>query len=143
MSTYHKRMILEELRDLLYGVCHDPQCTNLKRTCPNQCRCRYGRTFQLNNETAICWELAGMIARRFEYTNPVVTQKMIKQAQIYEELSYYHMSSGWGNFFMHVRQILRALKHGQMPYALERSDQLLKEMKRAIPYLKRDRKVRR
>jgi len=89
---------------------HAPGCKTVK-ICPNQCSCRYQRTFKLNTETAACWQIADNLLRLISsqciYKKDCIA--VISKASAYYEIARFHMSKGWERFFDRVRYTLKNL----------------------------------
>ena len=99
---------LRELEHLLRASCHAPGCDTVK-SCPNQCKCRHRRRFKLNTETAICWQIADNIFNTFRWKgNPRkdVCVAINTKTDAYYDIARFHMSKGWENFFLRVRNVI-------------------------------------
>ena len=131
---------LEELCSILYGACHAKGCEQLKK-CPKLCGCNRRRPFKLNNETAMCWILAGEISGLISMTNP--SKEIIKniycKMEAYHSLSAYHMTNGWHSFILEIGLIFaRATQVRDVSvYRVFSIQHDIDILKRKICYLKR------
>ena len=95
---------------LLQKACHAPDCDTTFK-CPRQCGCRSRRTFKLNTETAICYQLAEDLNSLVRYSSHNKALKtdiivVVEAATAYTQLSRYHMTLGWMRFFKDVTQCI-------------------------------------
>lgn len=108
--TCTKESQLSMLLIMLKKACHAPGCLKV-RACPNQCGCRTKRNFALNMDTAICWEIADILHHL--KNNNTVPKREVENIRdritAYAELSSYHSSEGWQNFFCDVKRIYNAI----------------------------------
>jgi len=101
---------LRRLEILLRQTCHDSNCSNVF-TCPRYCACRSKRSFELNFDTAMCWEIAELIHNcRCEV---VITKKFIKENRdkilAYAEVSRHHSTKGWEKFFCNINRAFQTI----------------------------------
>jgi len=131
------RKLFNNMRIMLRQVCHADGCTTLRK-CPNQCQCRNERTFRLNTETAICWELADKIWEIFGQNKmPLKSEikRLIEHASAYNDLSRFHMSKGWQRFFERVHRSMRVIaEDSEWP---SNSEQTIKDLRVISKRLKR------
>jgi len=137
------RQNLSTLRFILKEACHADGCTTVT-ICPKQCGCRGRRTFKLNTETSICWELGDRIydLLRFDY-DPTRRElnDLIDVARSYCNLSRFHMTRGWQRFFNHVEQFIEAVCVYELTYSYfvyMRADEFLQKLKGSLKRLKRE-----
>jgi hypothetical protein len=135
------RQNLSTLRFILKEACHADGCTTVT-ICPRQCGCRNRRTFKLNTETSICWELGDRIydLLRFDY-DPTRRElnDLIEAARSYYHLSRFHMTRGWKRFFNDVEQCIEALCEPTPHYFVYmRADEFLRKLKGNLKRLKRE-----
>jgi hypothetical protein len=98
--THTKETQLDALIVMLRKACHAPGCQSLRR-CPNMCGCRTKRTFKMNTDTAICWEIADLSVQKRHI------EDIEDKIGAYAELSRFHSSNGWQNFFWDIKAIYR------------------------------------
>ena len=107
-----KGKLLNNLRIVLLESCHAEECHRVSK-CPKICGCNSRRTFKLNTETAICWEIADRLGQLVGngYNHPLKkdVEDLIAAADGYYNISRFHMSRGWEKFFMDIRSIIIAL----------------------------------
>lgn len=103
--TEVKRKQLIELRLLLQRACHAPGCKRVKN-CPRQCGCRTTRTFKLNTDTAICWEIADLLSKfaRYRMMNKEDVKEIADKIRAYAEVTRHHSTKGWQEFFWSVKE---------------------------------------
>lgn len=128
---------IRTLKDLLRGACHAPGCHNLKR-CPRQCQCRYEREFELNTDTAICWEIAELLVdlQRSERVNKSYVKEIKDKIIGYAEVTRHHSSKGWEAFFWSVNTTYRTIV-GEIDWPDDSADGRLRDLKNKINRLKR------
>ena len=135
------RQNLSTLRFILKEACHAEGCTKIT-ICPRQCGCRNRRTFKLNTETSICWELGDRIYDLLRFGDDPTRRELndlIEAARSYYNLSRFHMSRGWQKFFNHVEQCIEALLEAPPSYLVYmRTDEFLQELRSRINRLKRE-----
>jgi hypothetical protein len=135
------RQNLSTLRFILKEVCHADGCTTVT-ICPKQCGCRGRRTFKLNTETSICWELGARIYDLLRFGDDPPRRELndlSEAARSYYNLSRYHMTRGWRRFFNHVEQCIEALCEPPPHYFVYmRTDEFLQELKSSLKRLKRE-----
>ena len=130
---------LKQLELLLRSAVHHPGCDRLT-VCPKQCRCRERRTFKLNTETSICWEMAEVFkyCRGCGCTGSYVNKNTSAIALAYHDLARYHMSDGWGTLFNNIYYILNMMRDSDRYVSSEAmTDKYLEKIKKSIPRLKR------
>ena len=94
-----QKLLLTKIRVMLLASCHAPRCDRTSK-CPNQCPCRTRRTFALNTETSICWEIADRIKDILEYTTIPKYQirEFVAATEGLSSIARFHMSKGWETF---------------------------------------------
>jgi len=132
------RSKMQRLRIILQASCHANGCREVL-TCPRHCRCRTQRTFKLNTETSMCWELGDHIWMLSKYDNPTMGEldDLIKTSTAYDNLTRYHMSRGWQRFFRDVLYCIQSLCEPAC-YDYMRSDEFFKKLESRVKRLKRE-----
>jgi len=134
-----KRESLKRIRFILKASCHADGCENIN-TCPNQCKCRYDRTFKLNTETAMCWEIGDEIWDLLKYQHPSrgMIDGLVETCRAYEKLSRFHMTKGWENFLRDLAQCIQALTNPPTSYtSYIQEEGYINELKGRLKRLKR------
>ena len=126
---------------LLQKACHAPDCDKTFR-CPRQCGCRSRRTFKLNTETAICYQLAQDLNELVRYTSHNKALKtdiivVVEAATAYAQLSRYHMTLGWQRFFKDITQCIVEITKAQNSFWPRSVDHSIKDLEYRINRLKR------
>lgn len=134
----NQQIYYKKLAKILKAACHGKGCLYLYN-CPNQCQCRKNRTFKLNTETAICWILANSINCNVYNMRKQIKIGLAKRMKAYHDLSVYHMSEGWINFFGRVSSILEMLSFNRSCDNSNISNELEK-LQNNVNRLKRDKK---
>lgn len=134
---------LRELQKFLRAMCHAPGCDRVKN-CPNQCGCRSRRSFELNTETAICWELADSITMlvvgvTVRGPRKSLCKDLVMKATAYSEISRFHMTAGWERFFEYIVYYIKALTIRQRNpyYGFDSLGDMFESLKRTGSRLKR------
>lgn len=108
--THTKTTQISRLVTMLRKACHAPGCRKL-RSCPNMCGCRTKRTFSMNIDTAICWEIADLLHHL--KNNLTVSKRVVENTEeriiAYAELGRFHSSKGWQNFFWEIKKIYTSI----------------------------------
>jgi hypothetical protein len=129
---------LKRLEVLLREAVHAPGCNTIKR-CPNQCFCKHDRKFQLNTETAICWQIADNI--NIFLTHKEFTKKSCEALKIksiaYEDIARFHMSKGWERFFCLITRTIEYLTELEIWNPWESTESGLEYLRQMIGRLKR------
>ena len=99
--------LLKKLSIMLKESCHAPGCQKY-RNCPRQCGCNKRRTFKLNTETAMCWEISDILWGMFRRYKPTITdrRKVVAAVYAYNNLTRFHMTKGWQNFFNSIAECI-------------------------------------
>ena len=103
--TNEKLNQLRNLKVILQQAYHDPACRNIS-TCPRQCGCRTRRQFELNTDTAICWEIADLFwkTNRSTTVSKADVKEISDKIAAYGEVTRHHSSDGWQKFFWNVKK---------------------------------------
>ena len=91
---------------VLLKSCHAKGCDRISK-CPRQCGCRSRRTFELNTETAMCWQMAEELWQLIRSrcgqhgVGPTIAQieSVTATAKAFSSITRFHMSKGWQRFF--------------------------------------------
>jgi len=128
---------IRNLKNLLREACHSKGCTRTK-ICPRQCRCRTERTFELNTDTAICWEIADLLKdlQRCERVNKEYVKEIRDKITAYAEVTRHHSSKGWQRFFWKVETTYATII-GHYGWPDESVEGLLEILKIRLTHLKR------
>ena len=107
-----QKLILTKIRVMLLASCHAPECDQTSK-CPNQCPCRTRRTFALNTETAICWEIADRIKDILEWTTIPKHQirDFVAATEGLSSIARFHMSKGWETFLEDLYRSISTITH--------------------------------
>jgi len=136
--TYTKESHLSRLIVMLRKACHAPGCLKL-RICPNHCGCRTRRTFAMNIDTAICWEIADILHHL--KNNITVSKREVQNVgeriTAYAELGRYHSSKGWQNFFWEVKKIYVSIMSPEEDYWPRNIEYEINYQAARLKYLKR------
>jgi len=133
--------LLNKLRIMLLASCHAEGCLRIS-TCPNLCGCRSRRTFKLNTETAICWEIAhrlwNLIGSGMNDPLKAEVVDLIAATKGYWNIARFHMTKGWDNFFHSVYSCICALTIDPHDYKEHYGDEeAINKMKGILKQLKR------
>jgi len=137
--TNDMRSKLKRLRKILEEMCHADGCEKVSN-CPRMCGCRSRRTFKLNTETSMCWELADQIWDLLKYRYPTKREinAVVENARAYQKITRYHMTRGWQKFFRDLADCIQVLCGPAHQYAIYmRTDEYLDALKRTTKRLKR------
>lgn len=135
--TDDKRTQLNRLRVLLQEACHAPGCKRLKN-CPRQCGCRTRRTFKLNTDTAMCWEIAALLftLRRCTIVTKTEIKEISDKIRAYAEVTRHHSTKGWQKFFWTVKETYDFITTGD-PWWDNQADHSIAGLKGRMNRLKR------
>ena len=136
--THEKTQQLSQLRVLLKGACHAPKCDRI-RICPRQCKCRVVRSFELNTDTAICWEIAELlwILQRSYTVNKAYVKEIKDKIIAYAEVSRHHSTKGWERFFWRVERTYSTIMDIQDSWPDPGPEDLIYDLKKRLIRLKR------
>lgn len=144
MGRYNRAYYYGKLEDMLRGVAHAPGCLNLGR-CPQVCGCRAERRFELDTNTAMCWEIALLLGANKWIQTKYEREKIEHTIQAYRDLAEYHETKGWVNLFYEIYHLfIRA--NGIHEDRTNRQNTIAEEsltyLRKVIPRLKRTTKRR-
>ena len=129
---------LIELNNIMAGACHAKGCETIFR-CPRYCSCRKQRTFKLNTETAVCWEISQHIWKIIKSHKPSkrYIEDIIQQVIGVSEISRYHMTQGWETLFENAIKCIRYCTVNLEYWSISESKFIMISMKRSISQLSR------
>lgn len=136
--TITQKNLLNKMRVILLASCHAPDCNRISK-CPNQCSCRTRRTFALNTETAICWEIADEIWDISRRERPLKQDlsHLVSATKAYSELARYHMTRGWQNFFLNLHRCIDGIINPYLPIDHARFKRTIKYLENCLKRVKR------
>ena len=112
--TVMQKKLLNNIKVMLLESCHAPGCYQVSK-CPNQCSCRTRRTFALNTETAICWEIADRIDDILKHTYTTIPKYQIRDfvaaVEAFSSIARFHMSKGWETFLHDLYQSISTITY--------------------------------
>ncbi len=106
--------------------------------CSGRDRSRHQRTFKLNTETAICWEIADLFQSCRSYNGVYLNKDLCTKIYAYFDIARFHMSKGWEDLFhklYYVTSVLRSPHKRVCPDSM--IEEYLEKIERKIPRLKR------